>query len=182
MPPVDGVLANEHATALVGGVPDEDEARLTVVPRDEVCPGVTAEDKLQVGAHPAVLILDALANRARAPFAARQETPRIGVVRHGCLQSATNQWLGPGEGFLLGRDHPFPIGQRLLCVDGVPLDAEALGSDPAEVATLMEGTTIQRPETPNGHLVNVDQLRKISGADPDPGGRFIGIHNGCYAG
>ena len=82
----------------------------------------------------------------------------------------------------MGRDHPFPIGQRLLRVVGVPLDAEALGSDPAEVATLLEGTTLQRPETPNGHLVNVDQLRKISGADPDPWGRSIGIHKGSYAG
>ena len=74
-----------------------------------------------------------------APFAARQKASRIGVVLHGCLQSAIHQWLGPGEGFLLGRDHPFPIGQRLLRVVGVPLDAEALGSDPAEVATLLEG-------------------------------------------
>ena len=97
LPPVDGVLANEHATALVGGVPDEDKASLTVVPRDEVCPGVTAEDKLQVGAHPAVLILDALANRARAPFAARQKAPRIGVVLHGCPQSASSKGNAQGR-------------------------------------------------------------------------------------
>ena len=171
MPPVGAVLADEDGDTVIPGVACEDVTRFTVHPWDEVRSGMAAQDKLKVGAHPAVRVVDSLANRARAPFAARQKASRIGVVLHGCPQSAIHQWLGPGEGFLLGRDHAFPIGQRLLRVLGVPLDAETLGSDPAEVATMLEGATLQRPQTPNGHLMNVDQLRKICGADPDPGGR-----------
>ena len=90
---------------------------------------------------------------------------------HGCLQSAIHQWLGPGEGFLLGRDHAFPCGQRLLRVVAVPLDAEAFGSDPAIVVTLLPWATFKRPKTPNGHLMNVDLLCQVGSADPDPAGR-----------
>ena len=120
MPPVGAVLADEDGDTVIPGVAGEDVTRFTVHPWDEVRSGMAAQDKLEVGAHPAVRVVDSLANRAWAPFAARQKASRIGVVLHGCPQSAIHQWLGPGEGFLLGRDHAFPIGQRLLRVVGVP--------------------------------------------------------------
>ena len=56
LPPVGAVLADEDSGTVIPGVAGEDVTRFTVHPWDEICPGVMAEDKLQVGAHPAVLI------------------------------------------------------------------------------------------------------------------------------